>query len=104
MVESSFTLDEEVVTSSQVIEEANSLGPSIRGESPDLFDCDCEEERIQKTRVYVQPNASGPPCGHIAATVQDNYGRTFHQRCIQWEYFTSLSKQHTTFDKYISVL
>ena len=45
-VESSFTLDEEVVTSSQVIEEAKSLGPSIRGESPYLFDCDCEEERI----------------------------------------------------------
>ena len=42
-----FMLDDEVVTSSQVIKEANSLGPSIRGESPDLFDC--EEEHLQET-------------------------------------------------------
>ena len=53
-----FMLDDEVVTSSQVIKEANSLGPSIRGESPDLFDC--EEERLQKTHVYSQLNTSGP--------------------------------------------
>ena len=52
------SLDVEVTAFFQMFEDVNSLAPSLRVISSDLFNS--EEERLQKTHGYDQLGASGP--------------------------------------------